>query len=322
MALGIRTEGTMSETQRQRDLDTYRIVDSLPEEAYDDIVRLAARLCGAPVATMSLIDRDRQWFKSRVGIESTQTPRALAFCDHAIREPQLLMEVRDAANDPRFRDHPDVTGGLGIRFYAGMPLVTPHGTAVGTVCVIDHAPRTLDDTQREALASLARIAMNLLESRRQLLEAQRAAAIQASPSAGGEARPTSRYSVAILQLQDYAETVRRHGHRHVEQALLQCERALERLLAGGESISRLAGGPEFVLTLEGDAADGRLQAIERVGQATAVALGTTALAAAAGSRSGTENPLAVFERADEALTLRKSTRAGIASTDEARFARH
>ncbi|HZX81540.1 MAG TPA: GAF domain-containing protein [Lysobacter sp.] len=312
----------MSEIQRQRDLDTYRIVDSLPEAAYDDLVRLAARLCDAPVATLSLIDRDRQWFKSRIGIESMQTPRELAFCDHAIREPQLLMEVTDASRDPRFRDHPDVTGGLGIRFYAGMPLVTPNGTAVGTVCVIDHAPRTLDDAQREALASLARIAMNLLESRRQLLDAQRAAAIHAVPAAHGEAAPASRYSVAILQLQDYAATVRRHEHRQVEQALLQCEHALERLLGAGESLSRLAGGPEFVLTLEGDATAARMEAIERVGQAAAGALGTTALAAAAGSRSGTENPLAVFERADEALTLRKSAQAGIASMDEARVARH
>ncbi|MGY3266575.1 GAF domain-containing protein [Lysobacter sp. HA35] len=295
----------MPERQRQRDLDTYRIVDSLPEAAYDDIVRLAARLCDAPVATMSLIDRDRQWFKSRLGIESSETSRDVAFCDQAIREPQVLLEVPDASTDLRFSDHPDVTGGLGIRFYAGMPLVTPNGTAVGTVCVIDHKPRHLDSSQREALAALARITMNLLESRRQLLDAQRASALQAAV----ETAPSkSGYSVAIVELQGYARTVAQRGHRAVEQALQQCGTALERLLEPGEALNRVSGAPELVLTLNGEVAPERLQAIERVGNSSAAILGTEAIAAAAASTSPTENALSVFQRADEELSRRKSQR--------------
>src|ERR1700760_4656332 len=114
-----------SETERQRELDSYRIVDSLPETAYDDIVRLASALCGTPMALVSLIDRDRQWFKSKIGFEPSETRRDEAFCNHAIRTPDRLMEVHDATTDARFANHPSVTGGANIRFYAGMPLVTP-----------------------------------------------------------------------------------------------------------------------------------------------------------------------------------------------------
>ena len=296
-----RTSARMSETQRQRDLDTYRIVDSLPEAAYDDIVRLAARLCDAPVASISLIDRDRQWFKSRLGMESAETARSIAFCDHAIRRPDLLLEVPDATEDARFAGNPEVTGGLGIRFYAGMPLVTPHGAAVGTVCVLDRRPRQLDDAQREALASLARITMNLLESRRQLLEAQRAALLQ-PPSADGC------YSVVIVELQGYAAIVRQRGHRVVENSLQQCANALGRLLDPGDAFNRVGGGPEFVLVLQGAVSNERLQSIERVANATAVALGTGVVAAAAASTDGDEHLLAVFDRADAALSLRKTER--------------
>ena len=297
----------MPERQRQRDLDTYRIVDSLPEAAYDDIVRLAARICDAPIATMSLIDRDRQWFKSRIGIESMQTSRDVAFCDHAVREPQLLLEVPDATQDPRFRDNPDVTGGLGIRFYAGMPLVTPHGTAVGTVCVIDRRPRELDDGQREALAALARVTMNLLEARRQLLDAERTATLH-PPAEAAPVVALPRYSVVIVELQGYSRVVSQRGHRIVEQTLQQCSHALERLLASGEALNRVSGAPEFVLTLNGEVDADRLQAIERIANASATMLGTDAVAASATSTSPTENPLAVFGRADEALTHRKTQR--------------
>ncbi|WP_162823837.1 GAF domain-containing protein [Lysobacter sp. TY2-98] len=303
----------MSERQRQRDLDTYRIVDSLPETAYDDVVRIAARICDAPVATMSLIDRDRQWFKSRVGIESTETSREVAFCDHAVREPQLLMEVPDAMHDPRFRDNPEVTGGIGIRFYAGMPLVTPNGTAVGTVCVIDRRPRELDEGQRDALAALARITMNLLESRRQLLEAEITAALQPPAPVDGAHHGASHYSVVIVELQGYSRVVSQRGHRIVEQTLQQCSQALERLLKPGEALNRVSGAPEFVLTLNGDVDAERLQAIERVANASATMLGTDAVAAAASSMSPKESPLTVFGRADEELTRRKTERIDVAA---------
>ncbi|WP_187770772.1 GAF domain-containing protein [Cognatilysobacter lacus] len=295
----------MSEHQRQRDLDTYRIVDSLPEAAYDDIVRLASRLCDAPIASISLVDRDRQWFKARIGLATEQTSRDIAFCDHAVREPELLFEVPDTAADERFADNPLVTGSTGLRFYAGMPLVTPNGTAVGTVCVMDRAPRQLDDAQREALASLARITMNLLESRRQLLDARREVALDTPPEAASTA---ACYSLVIVEIQSYAAVVQQRGHRIVENALQQCEHALERILQPGESLNRVSGAQEFVLTLEGEVPAERLRQIEQLADATASALGVHAVAAAATSGSATESPLAVFERADEELTRRKNAR--------------
>ena len=151
-----------NEHARQRALDAYRAVDSLPEVAYDDIVRLASMLCDVPIALVSLIDRDRQWFKASCGLEMRETSRDIAFCDHAIRQPGQLMEVPDARNDQRFADNPLVTGSTAFQFYAGMPLVTPSGAAIGTVCVLDQKPRALNESQRQALASLARLTMNLL----------------------------------------------------------------------------------------------------------------------------------------------------------------
>src|SRR5579871_2985132 len=145
----------MDEAQRQRELDRYRVVDSLPDEAYDDIVCLAAAVCGTPTALISMIDRGRQWFKARNGFDRPETRRDEAFCDHAIRAPQQLFEVRDATADARFAANPLVTATNGVRFYAGMPLVTPAGAAIGTVCVLDRVPRALDDAQRASLSALA-----------------------------------------------------------------------------------------------------------------------------------------------------------------------
>src|SRR5688500_20216132 len=120
----------LSEPERQRALDIYRVVDTLPEAAYDDIVRLASLLCDAPIALVSLIDRDRQWLKARTGFDLSQTPRDIAFCDHAIRAPDSLFEVADATRDARFEHNPLVNQADAVRFYAGMPPATPNGAAI------------------------------------------------------------------------------------------------------------------------------------------------------------------------------------------------
>ena len=133
----MRTSDAGAEAARQASLDAMGLVDTLPEPAYDAVVQLATIICEVPIALVSLIDRDRQWFKARVGLETSQTPRSMAFCDHAIRTPGALMEVEDALQDPRFSDNPLVVGDPNIRFYAGRPLVDAHGHALGTVCVID-----------------------------------------------------------------------------------------------------------------------------------------------------------------------------------------
>jgi diguanylate cyclase (GGDEF)-like protein/PAS domain S-box-containing protein len=151
-----------AERQRLQALLDYAVLDTPAEPGFDDITRLAAQFFETPVALVSLIDRDRQWFKSRVGMTTTQTPRAIAFCDFAIRSLDVMV-VPHAAADARFERNPLVTGEAGVRFYAGAPLVTPEGHAVGTLCVIDRRPRHFDDTQRAALAALSRQVVAQLE---------------------------------------------------------------------------------------------------------------------------------------------------------------
>ena len=148
-----------NETQRLRALHAYKILDTLAEQAYDDLTCLAAQICDAPIALISLVDRDRQWFKSRVGLDAEETSRKVSFCAHAIHHPGELLEVEDALEDQRFAGNPLVTGDPHIRFYAGMPIVDAAGLALGTLCVIDRKPRVLKQAQRRSLKALSRQVM-------------------------------------------------------------------------------------------------------------------------------------------------------------------
>ena len=150
----------------------YGILDTAPELAFDDVALLAAHICKAPVALVSFVDEHRQWFKSRVGMTDDQTPRDISFCTHTIRRPGELLLVSDALADPRFADSPLVAGGPRIRFYAGAPLVTPDGHALGALCVKDFVPRELDAAQQQALKALGRQVVALLELRRGARERQ------------------------------------------------------------------------------------------------------------------------------------------------------
>lgn len=152
-----------NEDQRIALLNSFGVLDTLPQKAFDDITALASAICGTPIALISLVDSNRQWFKSRVGLEAEQTGREVAFCSHAILNPAEVMVVEDATQDERFRDNPLVTEAPDIRFYAGAPIVTDDGMALGTVCVIDRCPRQFDASQRQALHSLASLVVTLLE---------------------------------------------------------------------------------------------------------------------------------------------------------------
>jgi diguanylate cyclase (GGDEF)-like protein/PAS domain S-box-containing protein len=154
-----------NEEQRLETLRSYNIMDTLPEQAYDDITHLASHICEAPIALVSLIEHDRQWFKSKVGLDVEGTSRDVSFCSHAILQPEVMTIVPDALADSRFAHNPFVTGAPHIRFYAGTPLRASNGEALGTLCVIDRKPRELTDGQKEALSALARQVMAHLELR-------------------------------------------------------------------------------------------------------------------------------------------------------------
>jgi GAF domain-containing protein len=129
------------------------ILDTPPEERYDKIVRFAAEEFDVPIALVSLIDQDRQWFKARVGLDVCETGRDVSFCGHAILQPEIFV-IPDARQDQRFADNPIVTGEPKVIFYAGAPFTEPSGYTIGTLCLIDHRPRTLDATELAILASL------------------------------------------------------------------------------------------------------------------------------------------------------------------------
>ena len=157
------------EEQRIRALHELDILDTKEEKAFDDLTRLATYICRTPMAAISLIDSERQWFKSRVNITETETPRDIAFCSHAILE-NVTMIVKDALYDERFKDNPFVTADNGVRFYAGSPLTTAEGFKLGTLCVIDVVPRDLSDGQIAALRALSRQVTAQLELRREIKE--------------------------------------------------------------------------------------------------------------------------------------------------------
>ena len=162
-----------NEKQRLKILWQYDVLDTVPEEVFDDLTELAARICGAPLALISLVDENRQWFKSRLGVTHTETARDISFCTHAIMQSDLFI-VPDATLDKRFANNPLVTSDPKIRFYAGAPLVTPDGHALGTLCVLDQVPRELNADQRQALRVLARHVVGQLELRRQARELAKA----------------------------------------------------------------------------------------------------------------------------------------------------
>jgi GAF domain-containing protein len=148
-------------------LEKYAILDTEPEQAFDDLTLLASYVCKTPIALISLVDEDRQWFKSKIGMSLSETPRQVAFCSVAIQQADVMV-VPDTLKDERFRDNPLVVSEPRIRFYAGAPLINEDGYALGTLCVIDQAPRQFSPDQREALHALSRLVVAQLEFRRNL----------------------------------------------------------------------------------------------------------------------------------------------------------
>jgi PAS domain S-box-containing protein len=243
----------LNETQRLERLRRFGVLDTLPQEAFDHITTLASAICGTPIALISLIDQDRQWFKSRVGLQAQQTPRELAFCAHAILAPNDIMEVEDATRDARFHDNPLVSQAPDIRFYAGMPIVTEDGLAMGTVCVIDQQPRQLNDVQRQALRSLASLVLTLLEHEELH---QRKLAAQAQEARQHSMMLTS-LTLAGLDLKSFVD--KDLVYRYVNQCYLDYWNKKAEDIIGcsipellGESIYTTAVKPHFDKALQGE----------------------------------------------------------------------
>ncbi|MBA4145199.1 MAG: hypothetical protein C0523_05510 [Cytophaga sp.] len=157
-----------NETARLAELKNYSFLDTLPEKDLDDLTRLASEICQTPIALIGLIDEKRQWYKSKVGIDGNEVQRELSFCSYALLDTSSILEVADSRQDERFKDNPSVTGPPNVIFYAGVPLVTTNGYALGTLCVIDDKVRKLSDSQRNSLWIIANQIIQLFELRRSI----------------------------------------------------------------------------------------------------------------------------------------------------------
>jgi len=190
----------LNEKARLQALRRYKILDTDPEKSFDDLTILASHICGTPVALISLIDADRQWFKSKVGVEVSETPREVSFCSTAIQQPDLFV-VPDATKDPRFSSNPFVVSDPKIRFYAGAPFTSSDGHALGTLCVVDIVPRKLTSDQENALLALSRQVQAQFELRKNLMDLR--VALDERDQAEAERDRT------IVELRDALEHVQR-----------------------------------------------------------------------------------------------------------------
>ncbi len=178
----------LDEDARLATLRSYAVLDTPPERDFDDLAALAALVCQTPIALIGFIDKERQWYKARVGFGLAETPRVLGFCDHAIQQNGGVFVVRDTSADPRFARNPFVLGESNIRFYAGAPVVARDGAALGTVCVLDRRPRDLDESQAQLLDATARQVMAQLELRRALAHERERTALEEELRREGEFR--------------------------------------------------------------------------------------------------------------------------------------
>lgn len=231
-----------NEEQRLAALRQYQILDTAPENSFDELVRLAAHICGTPIALVSLVDEHRQWFKAKFGVDVQETPRDVAFCAHAILSPKEPLVVPDATQDPRFADNPFVAQEPHIRFYAGIPLVTPEGQALGTLCVVDYQPRHLTPEQLEQLQALAHQVVAQLELRRTLRElaktpllpAQRSKEDKSARKSGLLFKVGAGFGLAALILAGIAYSAHRAASR-----LPQINREVTQLLEEHEVLEEL-----------------------------------------------------------------------------------
>jgi len=283
------------EARRQAALDRYDLFDTGAEQPFDDIARLASTLCDTPAAVVSLIDRDRQRFKARIGIGVSETPRSLAICDHAIRDPERVLVIPDIARDPRFSSLDLRLGDKPLRFYAGVPLRSPDGYGLGTVSVVDVRPRQLDPGQIEGLQILARQTEHLLELRCYARE---------------QRRLVDERDAMLLALEaSRADLQQRHDEieytaRHDPLTGLLNRGALAKLRVDPQALARLNRGPYCVVVVD-------IDRFKQINDVHGHLLGDRALqaVAAAVAASIREGDVAVRFGGEEFLLILPGTRA-------------
>ena len=310
----------VNEVMRLAALNRYGVMDTPSEQAFDDITTVAAALCNVPIALVSLIDETRQWFKASVGLDgATETPRSMAFCAHAILEPDHLLEVPDTFDDPRFARNPLVLGEPNIRFYAGAPLVSPDGQALGTLCVIDRVPRHLSPRERTALTSLARQVVAQLELRHLVADLslrsttdvltgawnRRAFDQRLAAEWNRHARTRSPLGLLMIDVDHFKRFNDRQGHPAGDQALVQIVQAAQQPLRSNDFLARF-GGEEYVTILPDADAAGAREAAERVcasvsGTAWATAPLTVSVGVASLAPQSGLDPHSLVAQADRAL---------------------
>ncbi|CAI8716073.1 Diguanylate cyclase [Pseudomonas sp. IT-P2] len=245
-----------NEAVRVQVLQDLKLLDSAPEERFDRLTRLAKRLFNVPIALVTLVDKDRQWFKSCVGLGVTETPRDVSFCAHAILQDELLL-VPDAREDERFHDNPLVIGDPNIRFYAGYPLTVPNGNKMGTLCLIDTRPRDLDEEERALLRDLAGMAEQELMAVQMasmdeltLLSNRRGFKMLAQHALDACARLERPATLLFFDLNDFKQINDLYGHAEGDSALKTFADVLRIAFRESDVVGRL-GGDEFVALLTG-----------------------------------------------------------------------
>lgn len=260
-----------NEPERQKALESLNILETAIEERFERVTRLASRLIGVPIAAVSLVDNNRQWFKSIQGLNETETSREISFCGHTILGDEVLV-VEDATKDERFQDNPSVTGAPGIRFYAGCPVRSPDGHRIGSLCVIDRAPRSLTASQLEDLKDLAamveveiksnQLAVAQVRMNEELEQAKRAVLVDPLTRlwnrAGGEeflsrqhqiaVQKGEKFCIAMMDIDHFKKINDTHGHAAGDEVLREVARRILRSIRSQDFACRM-GGEEFLLVI-------------------------------------------------------------------------
>lgn len=311
-----------NEPERLRAVRSYEILDTQPELEFDALARVASHTFSAPIAVVAMMDSDRLWFKSRLGLDIPQLDRKIAFCAHAIMRPREAMVVNDLSSDPRFADNPLVANAPHLRFYAGAPIVDPTGLPLGTIAVIDAEPRGFSSAQRETLTDLSSLVITALQARRRALDLERLAMTDHLTGIGNRARFDKAVSaelkvalrsgkpvtVLCMHLDGFKNVNDTYGHPAGDEVLCEVARRLSALVREGDALARL-GGDEFAIVMrEGDksSATPLAQRIAlSVGRPIVLSGGqTVAVGVSVGiaeSMTSDSSPAALLARADKAL---------------------